>query len=224
MIVPGITKATLSKLKKEDSNAVERHLKSARAAIKLKNDLMNGKLEELGEYMQNPRQEIKQITTLIEEIEDEVNPDLLTLLLSLEVNARELEISIDEEAKLLKNIRGFRGKTGFGQIQKEMRGEAILAWIVEHQLNVLVDIHTISRSIIKHAKRLKREGLKNKVAMCAQNMDDIASYLSKVILREELPHLTLAYSALQLEEGPELRERIVVRKKKYEVVEPKIFR
>jgi hypothetical protein len=224
MIVPGVTKTTLSKLKKEDSKAVERHLKTAKEAIKLKNDLMDGKLEELGEYMQKPRQEIKQITTLIEEIEDEVNPDLLTLLLSLEVNARELEVSIDEEAKLLKNLRGFSGKTGFKQIQKQMEGEAILAWIIEHQLNVLVDIRTLSRSIIKQAKKLRRKELKNRIAMCAQNMDDIASYLSKVILREELPHLTLAYSALQLEEWPELQERLVELKKRYEVLEPKILR
>ena|GEM_PF-2258103 len=223
MIAPGIPKARLEKLRKEDAEIVKEHLLAVTKAIKRKDDLLEGRIDELIELNRRPRDEVKQIERTIKEVEGSVDNDFLAELLALEVKARELADSVDEERALIKDISPKKiGKTQKA-ILKGLEGEALLAAAAEHQLNIIVNIHELVIDIVEEANDLEDEALRNKINYTATNINDIATFLAQIVLREEMPHLKLAFNMLRIEGWPELEKKIAEIESRFVELEPKLL-
>lgn len=223
MVTPGISKESLKNLRKEDAEIVKTHLLAVNKAIKRKDDLLEGRVEELIELNRHPRDEVKQIVETIKEVEDSINSELLSDLLALEVKARELAESVDEERALMKDIK----PKAIGRTQKSLlkgiEEEMLLASIAEHQLNIIVNIHALAKQIIEIANDLENEILRDKINITATNINDIATFLAQIILREEMPHLKLAFNMLRLEGWPGLKKKIAEIESRFVELEPKLL-
>ena len=209
-----------SKLKKENAKAVEHHLNLAKDAIKLKKDLLDGKIEELGERMSSPRDEIAQILEITKKIDDVANEDLCAELIALEYNARRLVESIDNENAIMSDLKKGAKKTGFDDIIKEADTETFLADVVNHQLSLLYSIKGLTTSVIRKAKG---EDFEELVGENIANLDNIADFIVRVILEEEYPNLQIAYNMLELEGWPELMQKIEEIRTKFMLQEPNLL-
>lgn len=222
MVMPGITKNMLSKLKKKDSEVVARHLKKVDESTRKKKDMLDGKLEELGEKIKRPRKEVDQLTKIIKDVEGVASADMFSLLLALEVNTRELMRSIDEEHFLVEKIKKSKD-TETKTIKKEIEGETVLGNIIEHQLNLLSSIKDLIKAAMKKLSSIKDKNKRELIGFNLENLDNIASYLSNIILHEEMPNLEISYNLLKLEEWPELKKRIAGIKSKFAEIEPHLL-
>ena len=222
MTLPGINSEALTKLREGDSKAVESHLKKVEDAIVLKRDLLDGKREELLETMKKPRDEVKQIEKIIKEVEETAGPDLLAELLALKVDARELVESIDAEYAMVKGLEEGGETIKISGVEKEIELEKTLENWIEHQLNLIADLQNLASGVVKKAKDHNDAGQKELISENAVNISDIASFISNVILTEELPNLNVAYNMLRLEEWPAEMERISKIEKRFDNVEPDV--
>src|SRR3989344_3203789 len=207
-MLPGISQKMLKKLKKQDLEVVKEHIVLYKQAAHKKKDVLDGKFEELGEFFKYPRKEVEQVAKVIKDVEKTASSDLLSTLLGLEVNTRELMRSIDEELKLIKSLEKVKS-AHTKEIQKSIEGELILATIIEHQLSLLIDIQNLSRATINKANEIKSAKKRSELAKNSINLNNIASFLGRVIFGEQVPNLAVAYNMLRLEEWDEVEERIL---------------
>ncbi|MFH1424609.1 MAG: hypothetical protein ABIG20_02890 [archaeon] len=212
----------LADLKKQDAKAVSNHLNKVAEALNRKKDILDGNIEELLENITNPREEVTQIMALIDEVESTVKADLLAELLALEVSARELVESIDREYAMVIGLEASNDTSQTG-IEKEIADEMEVVHNIEHQLNRAVEIHALTKGIIEKAAAHENEEQRNKISESAVNINDIVSYISNIILREELPNLKIVYSLLRLADWPDAMDRILTLEKKFEEIEPKLL-
>jgi len=215
MIVPGIKKDLLEKLTKEDAISVKNHLEKAKAVIVRKRDILDGKVEELGEKIKRPRDEIKQLQNLINKSKDFITADLEAQLLALEVDTRDLEGSIDKEYSLLESLEKE------AEVQKKAEEELVLGKILVHQINLLTSITHLTTEVINNLEDVKGADLKDTIGSNLENLNNIACYFSTIIIRDELPELKVAYKMLELEGWPELEMKIAEIQTRFVRMEPK---
>ena len=204
----------LKKLKNDDLGVIKEHIGFVKAAAQKKKDVLDGKFEELGEFLTHPRKEAEQLSKVIKDIEKIAGSDLLATLLALEVDTRELMRSIEEELKLIKGIEKVK-TTKKKSIEKEIEGEIILATIIEHQLSLLVDLKSLTRASINKSNEIRNAKKRAEVGKNSVNLNNIANFLGRVIFDEEIPNLAIAYNMLKLEEWEKIEERIIEAKAKF---------
>jgi len=206
--------------KKANAEVVKNHFNLAKEAIKRKKDILEGSTEELGEQMKRPRNEISQLLAIVEKIDDTAEPDLCAELVALEYDTRRLVESIDHENQLAVELKKGAQETKLEDITQEIEKETFLADIMLHQLTLLNSMKMLIRSIIRQAKGKDFEEL---VGTNLTNLDNIAGFIVRVILNEEYPNLQIAYNMLELEEWPELMQKIDEIKAKFVPPEPKLL-
>ncbi len=208
-MLPGISQRMLKKLKKQDLEVVKEHIELFKEGAQKKKNVLDGKFEELGEFLKHPRNEAEQLTRVIRDVEKAASSGLLASLFALEVNARELMRSIDEELKLIRAVEKAKA------VQKEIEGELILATIIEHQLSLIIDIQTLSRATIEKANEIKNSKKRSEVARNSVNLNNIGNFLGRIIFDEQIPNLAVAYNMLRLKEWDEIEARIMQVKNRF---------
>ena len=121
--------------------------------------------------------ELKQLNKLIDQVEDHVPAEINVLLLSIEVQMRDLEQSLTRELETIKQLesgaKDIKAKQSvkkdqsilpFDQLEKEADTEIILAYIMEHQLNVLTDIHRLIREVLNRLNDIDQTEYVEKIA------------------------------------------------------------
>lgn len=215
MKFPGIEDGILSNLDEEDVKSVLDHIKKVKEAIKRKKDLVEGNIAELTEV--NPENEIEKLDKALKEAEED---EVLTEdIENLKSSAEKLLESIDKEYGMMKKVEDYEGGD-VKKLQGEMQNEIIIGVTIEHQLNLLYNIRDKSRAAIKEAVKLD-EPHKSKVGNAVESLNDISSYIVSTIFEEELPHLSVAYNTLRLEEWPEIEKDIKEIQTRFENLEPK---
>jgi len=211
-------------IKKGQMAAIRKHLSKAEAIVRKKTDFLTGRREELGESLETPKDEIKQIMLLIEEAKKYATPELSTLLLALKVDTRQLSESIKKEAELVDKLEKDAKGTSERDILKEIDEEIDLALHLEHQINLLTDIQRLSKEIINKVDTdVKNEEKRSEIGGNLANLNNIASFLLTMIHEEELPQLKIAYNTLQLIEKPELAEKLAKIQSRFENLQPNVL-
>ena len=213
-MLPGIPSKMLKKLKKQDLEVVKEHIKLYKAAAQRKKDLLDGKLEEIGEFLKHPRKEADQLAKVIKDVEKIAGHDLLETLVELEFFTRELIKSINEEFKLIKSVENIKS-TKDKAIQKEIEGEIILGTILEHQISLMLEMRNLSLKSINQANELKDAKKRSEVGRNSMNLNNIANFLANLIIDEQVPNLSVAYNAMHVEEWDKIEERIIEAKAKF---------
>ncbi len=205
MILPGVRKKLLSNLSKEDASLVLKHVELVKSVIKKKKGIADGTIPELLD-VGRPKDELNKLMKAIKDVEKNADSSILSVLLDLEINVKELLSSIDEEySKLIKIESG--NKPNFNTDQKNIQDELVIGLLIEHQLNILYKIQTLCRKGLKEIKKLNEKN-KNEVGSVIETLDNIASHLKSLIFVEEVPNLSVTYNLLRLEGWPEIEKRI----------------
>jgi len=206
MVLPGLPKDIISKkVKKKDLDVIITHAKEIKSVIKRKKDMLTGKVPEL-EFIGSPDSVLNILAKVLEDVQEDASSELLADILALEVNARELMESIDQENEI---IIKFAKKTSvdFKDVQDELQDEFLMGKILEHQINLLFDIHTVAKQTLDKAGELHWEK-RNQVGRAVENLDDIASYLDALIREFQVPNLAIIYNMLRLSEWPRVEAKI----------------
>ena len=111
-MIPNLSKR-IEKLQKKDIDVINDHLKNAKMIIQRKQDIFEGKIEELGEKIKRTKDELKQLNKLIDEVEGKIDPQISLLLLSIEVNIREFQKILEQELKIVKDFEKGSNKIDF---------------------------------------------------------------------------------------------------------------
>lgn len=208
--------------KKEDAESVAKHLKRMEAVIHRKKDILDGNIDELGETIKRPRDEVKQIMKIAKESLPYVSVELSALLLLLKVDARSLEESMDLEYKLVKDLKKGSKNTALDDIQMELEKSVALGNFIKHQINLLANIQTISKDILNKVDTIKNKEQRALVGGTVGNLNDIANYLGNMILDGEIPNLRIAYNTLKMEGMPELEAILAEIESSFVRLQPKL--
>jgi len=211
-------------IKKGQMAAIRKHLSKAEDIVKKKKDFLTGRREELGERLDMPKDEIKQILLLIEEAKKYATPELSTLLLALKVDTRQLSESVKKEAEIVDKLEKDAKGESERDILREIDEEIDLALHLEHQINLLTDIQRLSKEIINKVDTdVKTEEKRSEIGGNLANLNNIASFLLTMIHKEELPQLKIAYNMLQLIEKPELAKKLAKIQSSFENLQPNVL-
>ncbi len=216
MKLPGIKEDMLEDLGDEDTKAILNHIKKVKAAIKKKEDLIEGKIPEITET--KPENEIEKLDKVLKDIKTE-DEKLISDVKRLKEETKDLLNSVKKEIKITELVEKYKGKSE-EELQEEMENELVIGNAIEHQLNILQNILSTSKSAIKKAVKLE-DPHKTKVGNAAENLNDMAIFIVRIIFNEELPHLSVAYSLLKLDEWPEIEARIQDIRTRFEMLGPK---
>ncbi|MFO7872228.1 MAG: hypothetical protein R6U26_01135 [Candidatus Undinarchaeales archaeon] len=216
MKLPGIKEDMLEDLGDEDTEAILNHIKKVKEAIKKKKDLIEGKTPEITEA--KPENEIEKLGKLLGDIESE-DEELISDIKRLKEETEELLNSVKKEIEITEKVEKYKGSSS-EELQEEMENELVIGEAIEHQLNILQNIISTSKSAIKKAVKLKDKH-KTKVGNTAENLNDMAMFIVRIIFNEELPHLSVAYSLLKLDEWPEVEAKIQEIRTRFEMLGPK---
>jgi predicted DNA-binding protein len=166
-------------------------------------------MEELGEDVKNPKDELAQLMKLVKEAEEKGLGEIGKLLLAVEVDTRLLKESVDKEITLIEELTKDAKGTDEREILNEIREELELAQHIQHQINVLTDLRKLSSDVIKEIKKTDDKDWVDKACMNLTNLDSIAAFIVNLIDERELSKLQLVYNILQEIERPELQEKLV---------------
>ena len=140
-------KLTEASIKKEQMKNIRSWLKEAEDVVLIKKKLLEGEMEELGEDVKNPKDELAQLMKLVKEAEEKGLGEIGKLLLAVEVDTRLLKESVGKEITLIEELTKDAKGTDEREILNEIREELELAQHIQHQINVLQDIHRLCSEI-----------------------------------------------------------------------------
>ncbi|MAF89031.1 MAG: hypothetical protein QF775_00960 [archaeon] len=178
------------------SKKADKHFKEVLVAINKKKDWLSGNFKGLTQPANNPKKELDILLDLVNTLEDD-EEELRAALLAVEVETRRLLESIESEEEL-----AHFGKKGEFLLGKEKE----LSRAIDHQINLLYNLHTLIRDIISDI--LKKSELHIKAGTVLSNLDSQLSYLETIIFEEELPNLTISFNELEFEHWPEIHKRL----------------
>ncbi|HIJ99868.1 TPA: hypothetical protein H1011_03580 [archaeon] len=178
------------------SKKADMHFKEVLVAIKKKKDWLSGDFKGLTQPANNPKKELDILLDLIEELGDD-EEELRAALLAVGVETRRLLDSIESEEEL-----AHFGKKGEFLLGKEKE----LSRAIDHQVNLLFNLHNLIRDIISDI--LKKSDLHIKSGRVISNIDNQLSYLETIIFEEELPNLSISFNELEFEHWPKMHKRL----------------
>ena len=178
------------------SKKADKHFKEVLVAINKKKDWLSGNFKGLTQPANNPKKELDILLDLVNKLEDD-EEELRAALLAVEVETRRLLESIESEEEL-----AHFGKKGEFLLGKEKE----LSRAIDHQINLLYNLHTLIRDIISDI--LKKSELHIKAGTVLSKLDSQLSYLETIIFEEELPNLTISFNELEFEHWPEIHKRL----------------
>ena len=186
MEFPGIRKEAISKLDLQTQQAIRDHIKDLEALVDKKQDLIRS---------QDPNSKLLDFKGFdeVDDYEEQAKGEIKQLLGQLETQTDKLVSSINEEIRLVKEIRSLSAKADeddtsnelMENIKAEIKDDLVIHSLLTDQQHALQSIHKITSDISHHAKP--------KLGEYVGEFDIIRSLL-KNIIDGELPLLDLIYN------------------------------